>query len=66
MYPKAAWIYISLQLHISGTSLQEGYQLRIKAIELVNIPQRTHLFAIWKTDNHNASLQNALGFLFEG
>ncbi|MDW7694258.1 LysR family transcriptional regulator [Flammeovirgaceae bacterium SG7u.111] len=55
-----------LGIAIVPTTLIEGYQLRIKAIELVDIPQRTKLSAIWKTDNHNASLQNALDFLFEG
>lgn len=45
-------------LSIVPTSLQMGYQLGVKFIELTNIPQRTKLSAVWRGDNENPALEN--------
>ena len=45
-------------LSIVPTSLQMGYQLGVKFIELTNIPQRTTLSAVWRADNENPALEN--------
>jgi DNA-binding transcriptional LysR family regulator len=45
-------------LSIVPTSLQMGYQLGVKFIELTNIPQRTTLSAVWRGDNENPALEN--------
>lgn len=45
---------------IIPTSLQTGYDLKVKFIELKNIPQRTTLFMSWKKDNNNPTLQKFL------
>ncbi|MFT5997675.1 MAG: DNA-binding transcriptional LysR family regulator [Neolewinella sp.] len=45
-------------LSVVPTSLQMGYQLGVKFIELTNIPQRTTLSAIWRADNENPALEN--------
>jgi DNA-binding transcriptional LysR family regulator len=45
-------------LSIVPTSLQMGYQLGVKFIELTNIPQRTTLSAVWREDNENPALEN--------
>ncbi|MFY0600886.1 MAG: LysR family transcriptional regulator [Cyclobacteriaceae bacterium] len=54
-----------LGIAIVPTSLVVGYQLGIKAIELSMIPQRTILSAIWKSDNRNRAVQNAIEVLFK-
>lgn len=45
-------------LSIVPTSLQMGYQLGVKFIELTGIPQRTTLSAVWRADNENPALKN--------
>ncbi len=45
-------------LSIVPTSLQMGYQLGVKFIELTSIPQRTTLAAVWRADNENPALKN--------
>lgn len=45
-------------LSIVPTSLQMGYQLGVKFIELTSIPQRTTLSAVWRGDNENPALEN--------
>lgn len=45
-------------LSIVPTSLQMGYQLGVKFIELTDIPQRTKLSAVWRGDNENPALEN--------
>lgn len=45
-------------LSIVPTSLQMGYQLGVKFIELTDIPQRTTLSAVWRGDNENPALGN--------
>lgn len=48
-------------LSIVPTSLQMGYQLGVKFIELTGIPQRTTLSAVWRADNENPALANFVG-----
>ena len=50
---------------IIPTSLSKGFDLKVKFIELKNIPQRTHLSVIWKKSNRNPALQKFLGLLEE-
>jgi DNA-binding transcriptional LysR family regulator len=47
----------NLGVAIVPTSLQYGYNLRIKFIELMDIPQRTSLKIVWNTANTNPVLQ---------
>ncbi len=50
----------NLGVSIVPTSLQSGYDLGIKFIELKNIPQRTTLKIIWNKTNSNPILYNFL------
>ncbi len=50
-------------LSIVPTSLQMGYQLGVKFIELTTIPQRTTLSAVWRADNENPALNNLIRVL---
>lgn len=52
-----------LGVAIVPTSLQYGYNLNVKFIELKNIPQRTELFVIWKESNRNPALKNVIELL---
>jgi len=52
-----------LGIAIVPTTLQYGFQMRVKFIELLHIPQRAVLSVVWKTDNRNPALQNCLGLL---
>jgi DNA-binding transcriptional LysR family regulator len=45
-----------LGVAIVPTSLQQGFNLEIKFIELKNISQRAQLKAVWKRDHHNRAL----------
>ncbi len=45
-----------LGISIVPTSLKKGYNLKIKFIELKNIPQRTNLKIVWKLINKNPVL----------
>ena len=45
---------------IVPSGLEHGYDLKIKLIELDRIPQRTGLYAVWKENNRNPALKNAL------
>lgn len=53
-----------LGVAIVPTSLQYGFDMRIKFIELKNIPQRAILSAVWKEDNRNKALPNCIDILF--
>lgn len=53
----------NLGIAIVPTSLQYGYDLQIKFIELANIPQRTSLKIVWNTANTNPVLQNFIGII---
>lgn len=50
---------------IVPTALRAGFQLRVKSIELKDIPQRAHLSAIWKKNPANPVLKNCLDLLFD-
>jgi DNA-binding transcriptional LysR family regulator len=52
-----------LGVAIVPTSLQYGYNLNVKFIELKNIPQTTELYAIWKESNRNPALKNVIELL---
>lgn len=52
-----------LGIAIVPTSLQYGYNLQIKFIELKEIPQRTELSVIWKEASNNPALQHVLAHL---
>jgi DNA-binding transcriptional LysR family regulator len=49
-----------LGIAIVPSSLKEGYDLKVKFLEIKNIHQHTELFAVWKTGNRNPALGHAL------
>jgi DNA-binding transcriptional LysR family regulator len=53
----------SLGVAIVPSSLKEGYDLKVKFIEIKDIPQHTELFAVWKTENRNPALKHVLELL---
>ncbi len=52
-----------LGIGIVPSSLKHGFDLKIKFIDLKNIPQRTTLSAIWKTESRNPALGKVINFL---
>lgn len=50
----------NLGIAIVPTSLQYGFQMNVKFIELKKIPQKAVLSVIWKEDNRNPALQNCM------
>ena len=50
----------SLGIAIVPTSLQHGFQMDVKFIELKKIPQKAVLSVIWKVDNRNPALENCM------
>ena len=52
-----------LGIAIVPTTLQYGFTLKVKFIELADIRQKAVLSAVWKTDNRNPALQNCLQLL---
>ena len=48
---------------IVPTSLQHGFNLRIRFLELKGIPQRAVLYAVWKKDHRNRSLDRCIEYL---
>ncbi|RZS90679.1 LysR family transcriptional regulator [Aquimarina brevivitae] len=52
-----------LGVAIVPTSLQHGFNLGVKFLEVPNIPQRAILSAIWKKDNRNPALEHILRFI---
>lgn len=52
-----------LGVAIVPTSLQHGYQLGVKFIELKGIPQQTALSAVWKKENKSPVLTRVLTLL---
>jgi DNA-binding transcriptional LysR family regulator len=48
---------------IVPTALQSGFQMRVKFIELKNIPQRAELSVIWKKEHTNPVLKNCMELL---
>ncbi|MEP1095562.1 MAG: LysR substrate-binding domain-containing protein [Cyclobacteriaceae bacterium] len=53
-----------LGIAIIPTTLQDGFDLKIKFIEMKNIIQQTTLSAIWSEDNRNPILRNAIELIF--
>jgi DNA-binding transcriptional LysR family regulator len=49
-----------LGISIVPTSLQEGYSMKVKFIELKDIPQRTTLRMVWKHTNTNPVLEKLI------
>ncbi|MCH7402110.1 LysR family transcriptional regulator [Belliella kenyensis] len=52
-----------LGVAIVPTSLKQGYDLKVKFIELDKIKQKTELYAVWKKRNRNAALGKVLGLI---
>lgn len=48
---------------IVPTALQNGFQMRVKFIELKQIPQRAELSVIWKKEHTNPVLKNCMELL---
>lgn len=55
----------NLGIAIVPTSLQHGFQMDVKFIELKKIPQKAMLSVIWKSDNRNPALQNCMDLLLK-
>jgi DNA-binding transcriptional LysR family regulator len=53
-------VELGLGVAIVPTSLGEGYDLKIRFMEIPQIPQFTELSVIWKTSNRNPALKKAL------
>ena len=53
----------NLGVAIVPTSLQYGFQMRVRFIELKNIPQKAVLSLIWKEDNRNPVLRHCVNLL---
>ena len=53
-----------LGIAVIPTTLQEGFDLNIKFIEMINISQQTTLSSIWSEENRNPILRNAIDLLF--
>ncbi|EOZ99314.1 als operon regulatory protein AlsR, putative [Indibacter alkaliphilus LW1] len=49
-----------LGVAIVPTSLKQGYDLKVKFIEMDKIKQKTELYAVWKKGNRNAALGKVL------
>ncbi len=49
-----------LGVAIVPTSLKQGYDLKVRFIELDKIKQKTELYAVWKKGNRNAALGKVL------
>lgn len=54
-----------LGIAIVPTTLQHGFQMKVKFIEMGNIAQRAVLSTVWKTDNRNPALQNCMELLLK-
>ncbi|MCK0190084.1 LysR family transcriptional regulator [Arenibacter sp. F20364] len=53
----------NLGIAIIPTSLQYGFQMKVKFIELKNNPQRAVLSVCWKEDNRNPALRHCINLL---
>ncbi|MEE6127231.1 LysR family transcriptional regulator [Chryseobacterium arthrosphaerae] len=54
-----------LGIAILPTSLQYGYDLNVKFLELNYIPQKTELYMVWKESNRNPILKDIINYLTE-
>ncbi|WP_036151715.1 LysR family transcriptional regulator [Maribacter forsetii] len=50
---------------IVPTSLQNGFQMKVKFVELNDIPQRAELSVIWKKEHTNPVLKNCMELLLK-
>ncbi|TDQ32375.1 LysR family transcriptional regulator [Zeaxanthinibacter enoshimensis] len=55
-----------LGISIVPTSLQHGFNMGVKFIELKDIAQKAVLYVIWKKDNRNQALEQCLNLLWAG
>ncbi len=55
-----------LGISIVPTSLQHGFNMGVKFIELKDIAQKAVLYVIWKKDNRNQALKQCLNLLWAG
>lgn len=55
----------NLGVAIVPTTLQHGFQMKVKFIELKSITQRATLSVVWKGDNRNPVLQKCLDMLLD-
>ncbi len=53
----------NMGIAIIPTSLQYGLQMKVKFIELKNIPQRAVLSVCWKEDNRNPAMRHCINLL---
>ncbi len=53
-----------LGIAVIPTTLKDGFDLKIKFIEMKNISQQTTLSAIWSEENRNPILRNAIDLIF--
>jgi DNA-binding transcriptional LysR family regulator len=49
-----------LGVAIVPTSLQYGYELKVKFMELDKIRQKTELYVVWKKGNRNPAVERVL------
>ena len=52
-----------LGVAIVPTSLKEGYDLKVRFMEIPGIPQFTELSVIWKPENRNPTLSRVIGLI---
>ena len=55
-----------LGIAIVPTSLQYGFQMDVKFIEIRKVPQKAILSVIWKEDNRNPALRHGIDLLLNG
>ena len=55
-----------LGVAIIPTSLQYGFDMKVKFIELKKIKQRAILSLVWKRDNRNPVLKHGVNLLLKG
>lgn len=56
----------NLGIAIVPSSLQRGFKLQVKFIELQHIPQRAVLSVVWKKDHRNKALGHCIELLLSG
>ncbi|MEZ4810308.1 MAG: LysR family transcriptional regulator [Allomuricauda sp.] len=54
-----------LGIAIVPTTLQHGFQMEVKFIEMKQIRQRAVLYMVWKADNRNPALKNCMDLLLK-
>ena len=54
-----------LGIAIVPTTLQHGFQMEVKFIEMKQIKQRAVLSMVWKADNRNPALKNCMDLLLK-